>query len=141
MEHITVKTTANQKDSFAVRKAVFIEEQGYENEFDEIDNICDYVTVYYDGQLAGTGRFFPSDEEGTFVFGRIAVLKKFRGLHLGAIILEELEKIAKAKGAKCAVLLAQQYAVGFYEKSGFSLCDDEIEYDEGQPHCRMKKYF
>lgn len=131
--NITVKTKDNQADSFAVRKAVFVDEQGYKNEFDEIDNICDYVTVYCGGKLAGTGRAFPSEENGAFVFGRIAVLKKFRGLHLGAIILEELEKIAKAKGAKCAV--------GFYEKSGFSLCDAEIEYDEGQPHCRMKKYF
>lgn len=139
--NITVKTKDNQADSFAVRKAVFVDEQGYKNEFDEIDNICDYVTIYCGGKLAGTGRAFPSEENGAFVFGRIAVLKKFRGLHLGATILEELEKIAKAKGAKCAVLLAQQYAVGFYEKSGFSLCDAEIEYDEGQPHCRMKKYF
>lgn len=139
--NITVKTKDNQADSFAVRKAVFMDEQGYENEFDEIDDICDYVTVYCDGELAGTGRTFPSGEDGAFVFGRIAVLKKFRGLHLGAVILAELEKIAKEKGAKCAVLLAQQYAVGFYEKSGFSLCDAEIEYDEGQPHCRMKKIF
>lgn len=141
MEHITVKTTANQKDSFAVRKAVFIEEQGYENEFDEIDNICDYVTVYYDGQLAGTGRFFPSDEEGTFAFGRIAVLREFRNRHLGAIILSELEKAARARGGKCAVLLSQEYAIGFYEKSGFSLCDTKVVYDEGQPHRRMKKFF
>ena len=139
--NITVKTKDNQADSFAVRKAVFIDEQGYKNEFDEIDNICDYVTVYCEGKLAGTGRAFPSKENDTFVFGRIAVLKEYRGLHLGAVILAELEKIVKAKGAKCAVLHSQQHAVGFYEKSGFSLCGDEIEYDEGQPHCLMKKYF
>lgn len=138
---ITIKTKDNQSDSFAVRKAVFMDEQGYENEFDEKDNICCYVTVYCDGKLAGTGRTFEADGDGTFVFGRIAVLKEYRGLHLGAVILAELEKVAKAKGAKYVELHAQQYAVGFYEKSGFSLCDDEIEYDEGQPHCRMKKYF
>lgn len=139
--NITVKTKDNQADSFAVRKAVFMDEQGYKNEFDKTDDICDYVTVYCDGELAGTGRAFPAEEDGAFVFGRIAVLKKFRGQHLGAVILAELEKIAKEKDAKCAVLLAQQYVVGFYEKSGFSLCDAEIEYDEGQPHCRMKKIF
>lgn len=139
--NITIKNKDNRADSFAVRKAVFMDEQGYKNEFDEIDDICDYVTVYCDGKLAGTGRTFPAEENGAYVFGRIAVLKEYRGLHLGAVILAELEKIAKEKGAKCAVLLAQQYAVGFYEKSGFSLCGDEIEYDEGQPHCRMKKFF
>lgn len=138
---ITIKNKDNRADSFAVRKAVFMDEQGYKNEFDEIDGICDYVTVYCNGKPAGTGRTFPAEENGAFVFGRIAVLKEYRGLHLGAVILAELEKIAKEKGAKCAVLLAQQYAVGFYEKSGFSLCGDEIEYDEGQPHCRMKKFF
>lgn len=139
--NITIKNKDNRADSFAVRKAVFMDEQGYKNEFDEIDDICDYVTVYCDGKPAGTGRTFPAEENGAYVFGRIAVLKEYRGLHLGAVILAELEKIAKEKGAKCAVLLAQQYAVGFYEKSGFSLCGDEIEYDEGQPHCRMKKFF
>ena len=138
---ITVKTKDNQKDSFAVRKAVFMGEQGYQNEVDETDNICDYVTVYCDDRLAGTGRVFFSEKENAFVFGRIAVLKEFRGLHLGTIILAELEKIAKEKGGKCAVLLSQAYAVGFYQKSGFSLCDDSVIYDEGQPHRRMKKFF
>lgn len=140
MEHITVKTKDNQSDAFAVRKAVFMAEQGYENEFDEIDNYCDYVTIYYDGKVIGTGRTF-ADEENSFVFGRIAVLKEYRGLHLGALIIKELEKTAKSKGAKSAELHAQEYAVGFYEKCGFSLCDDIVEYDEGQPHRRMKKYF
>lgn len=140
MEHITIKTQNNQNDAFAIRKAVFMDEQGYENEFDEIDNRCDYVTIYYDGKVIGTGRTF-FGEDDSFVFGRIAILKEYRGLHLGAVIIEELEKIAKSKGAKSAVLHAQEYAVGFYEKSGFSLCDDTVEYDEGQPHRRMKKYF
>ena len=79
MPTVTVKTKDNQKDAFEIRKSVFVEEQGYENEFDDIDNTCDYVTVYFDGNAVGTGRLFPDPAEpGTYIFGRIAVLKEYR---------------------------------------------------------------
>ena len=140
---ITSKTGRDvQPDAFEVRGKVFMQEQGYENEFDAIDDFCGYV-VLYDGEKAvGTGRFFPDPEKpDTAIFGRIAVLKPYRGRELGRRIMEELEKAALMAGAKRLELVAQEYAVPFYEKCGFSLSDDEILYDEGNPHRRMGKNF
>ena len=39
----------------------FMDEQGYENEFDAIDEDpnCIHVTLYVDGELAGCSRVFP----------------------------------------------------------------------------------
>ena len=140
---VTVKNGREvREDAFAIRRKVFMEEQGYRNEFDEIDETCGFVVLYADGSAVGTGRFFSSEENGKIaVFGRIAVLKEYRGREFGRKIMEELEKAAKKEGFRGAVLTAQEYAVPFYEKCGFSLSDDEILYDEGNPHRRMEKYF
>ena len=48
-------------DAALVRRVVFMDEQGYENEFDAIDEDpnCIHVTLYVDGELAGCSRVFP----------------------------------------------------------------------------------
>lgn len=140
---ISVKYKDNKADAYTVRKAVFMKEQGYKNEFDYIDNVCDYVTVYCDGELAGTGRLYPYDygAENICVFGRIAVLKKFRKNHIGSAILSALEKLALEKDFSKAVLLSQETAVEFYQKNGFVLKNEPVEYDEGHPHFWMEKIF
>lgn len=85
-------------DAALVRRVVFMDEQGYENEFDQIDEAsdCIHVTLYVDGQLAGCSRVFPEAlgrtadaeapvspacdlDEGvaageTYIMGRVAVL-------------------------------------------------------------------
>ena len=85
-------------DAALVRRVVFIDEQGYENEFDAIDEDpnCIHVTLYVDGELAGCSRVFPEElervadaeapvlpacdmDEGvaageTYIMGRVAVL-------------------------------------------------------------------
>ena len=121
MAQITVKIKDNQKDAYSVRLAVFVAEQKFQNEFDDIDNICEYVTLYDENKPIATGRYFPDpkDREDTFVFGRIAVLKPYRGCHIGMALIGSLETAAKLKGGKKAILLAEGHAVGFYEKCGF----------------------
>ncbi len=142
MPNIYIKIKNNQKDAFKIRQTVFVNEQGYENEFDDIDGFCDYVTVYYDEKAVGTGRLFLYNKEpSTYVFGRIAVLKEYRNLHLGATIISALEDVLKAKNGHKAILLSQENAIGFYQKCGFSLKDGQTVYDEGHPHRWMEKYF
>ena len=53
------------EDAALVRRAVFMDEQGYEIEFDQIDEAssCIHVTLYVDGQLAGCSRVFPEELE------------------------------------------------------------------------------
>ena len=45
-------------DAALVRRAVFMDEQGYESEFDAIDEAqtCIHVTLYVDGELTGCSR-------------------------------------------------------------------------------------
>lgn len=89
-------------DAALVRRVVFMDEQGYENEFDAIDEDpnCIHVTLYVDGELAGCSRVFPEEleraadaeapvspacdlDEGvaageTYIMGRVAVLPSMR---------------------------------------------------------------
>ena len=141
MSQITVKIKDNQKDAYSVRLAVFVAEQKFQNEFDDTDKICEYVTLYDGNKCIATGRYFP-DPKGnkeTFVFGRIAVLKPYRGGHIGMSVIAALETAAKLKGGKKALLLAEGHAVGFYEKCGFTKTADRVVYCEACPCYWMEK--
>lgn len=118
-----------------IREKVFVLEQGFENEFDDIDNIA-YHLVVFDKEPVGTARMF--DEEGTMILGRIAVLKEYRHLHIGSQILQALENKAKELGYHEVVLSAQVRAKSFYEKNGY-VCFGEEYLDEYCPHIHMKK--
>lgn len=63
---LTVRFDARDA-AFDVRKRVFMDEQGYENEFDQIDDDprCIHVTLYVDGEVAGCSRVFPEELERT----------------------------------------------------------------------------
>ena len=114
---IILKTEQNKRDWILIRTEVFMKEQGFNNEFDEIDNSAVHLTVYADGEPAGCGRVF--EENGYFVIGRIAVRKQFRNLGLGKVVMDGLEKIAMEKGAKKIRLTAQIRAKGFYKRLGY----------------------
>lgn len=141
MSDITVKIKDNQKDAYSVRLAVFVAEQKFENEFDDIDNICEYVTLYDGDKAIATGRYYPDPKgrENVFVFGRVAVLKAYREKHVGMSVIAALETAAKLKGGEKAVLLAKGSAVGFYEKCGFVKSECPTVYSEGRPCYWMEK--
>ena len=61
-----------------IREKVFIEEQGFEVEFDNIDESATHILLTIDGDPAATGRVFPK-EDGVYILGRIAVLPQYRG--------------------------------------------------------------
>lgn len=128
----------NQKeDCFYIRKIVFMDEQGFENEYDEIDNNATFITIY-DGDLCiGCARLF-NGEENIKIFGRLAILKKYRGKKLGTKVLQYAEKIAKEQGAKEIHLHAQCQAIDFYIPFGYETYG-EIELDESVEHQWMKK--
>lgn len=141
MAEITVRIKDNQKDAYSVRLAVFVAEQKFHDEFDDTDNICEYVTLYDDEKPIATGRYFsdPKGDKDTYVFGRIAVLKPYRNSHIGMSVIAALETAAKLKGGKRAILLAEESAVGFYEKCGFKRTKSRTVYSEGCPCHWMEK--
>ncbi len=120
-----------------IRQDVFMKEQGFSYEFDERDNTAKHILLFADSKAAGVGRFF-TDDGVEYHIGRLAVLKKYRGLHLGSEIMKAAELEIKALGGKKAVLSAQYRAKGFYEKNGYTAYGD-IYFDEHVEHINMKK--
>lgn len=125
------------KDAAQIRQNVFIEEQGFQNEFDEIDGRAYHVVLYVGKSPAATGRTFEA-EDGVYCIGRVAVLKQYRGQGLGAVVLELLETKAAELGAGQVRLSAQLQARTFYEKHGYAAYGAEYR-DEFCPHIGMKK--
>lgn len=119
-----------------VRTKVFIEEQGFENEFDDIDSECTHMLFFIDGSPAGCLRYFK--EDGEYHIGRVAVLPKFRERHLGSQMMKNAEDEIRSEGGKCVFVSAQCRVSEFYEKSGYEAIGD-IYYDEFCPHIKMKK--
>ena len=75
------------EDAALVRRVVFMDEQGYENEFDAIDEDpnCIHVTLYVDGELAGCSRVFPEELERATDAERLGRRRRGGGdLHYGA---------------------------------------------------------
>lgn len=126
------------EDANYIRRNVFIEEQGFENEFDDIDDISTHILIYESSDPVATCRLYYNDERQSYVIGRIAALKKFRGKNYGAELIKMAEQeIVKMKG-RTVQLLAQVRVSAFYKKNGY-IASEEIHVDEGCPHVWMKK--
>lgn len=126
------------EDGYWVRRKVFIEEQKVpeELEIDEYDKAADHVIVYINNSPVATGRLVAINGED--LFGRIAVLKEYRGRGLGKIVVDNLINRAEEKGIEEVHLHAQLTAKGFYESLGFEAYG-EIFDDAGIDHIGMKK--
>ena len=118
-----------------IRIDVFINEQGFENEFDDIDKTAKFVLLSIDGKAVGTCRFFPSNIEGD---AHMAVRKLYRGQNLGSKIMHAAENGIRRDGFKTCSLSAQVQAKPFYESLGYVAEGDEY-LDEGCPHVMMRK--
>ena len=138
MKNIII-TKGMQKDAAYIREEVFMKEQGFENEFDDIDARAYHAVLYVDGVPAANGRLFTDDpERKIWTVGRIAVLKEMRKLHLGSDIMQILEEQCKAVGGERIQLSAQCQAQPFYEKCAYTASGD-IYMDEHCPHIHMEK--
>lgn len=126
------------KDAVKIRKEVFMEEQGFHDEFDETDGNAVHLVLYIDQIPAATCRFFPGQTQGEYIVGRIAVEKEFRGKHLGSRILSAAESEIRNSGGSTVRLHAQQQARPFYEKQGYTAFG-EPDFEEDCPHIWMEK--
>ena len=125
-------------DAMLVRKTVFIDEQGFKDEFDETDKTATHLVAYDGNKPIAVCRFFWSDERASYLIGRLAVIQDYRGLQLGAKMIKKSEELIKKKGGKEVWLHSQEQAVEFYKKQGYRVCS-EMEYEEFCPHYWMKK--
>ena len=128
--------TALPQEAKDIRIEVFMKEQGFENEFDDIDNISFHIVVFDEEKPIGTCRFFKENDH--YTIGRVAVLKEYRNQHIGNALLESAEKEIKKLNGDLIVVHAQVRVSPFYEKQGY-IQFGQIDDDEGVPHMWMKK--
>lgn len=132
-----LKGTDNLTDAFAIRRKVFIEEQGVPEdiELDSLDQTSGHIVIYDDKRPIGTGRLL--EEDGLVLIGRVAVLKEYRSQKIGSIVVNQLRAKAFKDGATEVHLHAQKAVQGFYEKLGFVAYGEEFE-EAGIRHISMK---
>ncbi|MEU1052422.1 GNAT family N-acetyltransferase [Streptomyces sp. NPDC005876] len=140
---------ADRDACFAVRKDVFVAEQGVPEdiEYDAHDAGAVHVlAVGEDGVPLGTGRLLYGAEAagktggdpGVGSLGRLAVTRAARGLGVGAALVRAIEEAARARGLAAVDLHAQTHALGFYEKLGYEAYGPEFP-DAGIPHRAMRR--
>ena len=123
----------------SIREAVFIDEQGFQSEFDEIDKEAIHIVLYDEDDVpVATCRVFWNEEMNAYTLGRLAVIKKCRGKNIGSAVVKEAERYVQKMGGKDIVLHSQCKAADFYRKLGFIEFGD-IEDEQGCPHIWMKK--
>ena len=130
-------TTTDLYEILRLRSAVFVVEQTCP--YQDIDG-SDYESLHIyceeDGQLLAYLRLYLQDTETmTARIGR--VISAQRGIGLGSKILSAGITAAKEElHARHIFIEAQSYAIGFYEKAGFTVCGEEF-LEDGIPHVPM----
>ncbi|SED57883.1 GNAT family N-acetyltransferase [Streptomyces sp. TLI_105] len=141
--------TEDREACFAVRREVFVEEQGVpqELEYDTYDATAVHVlAVREDGLPLGTGRLLhgadalgkTGGDASVGSLGRLAVAKAARGLGVGAALVRAVEDVARERGLSAVDLHAQTHALGFYERLGYVAYGPEFP-DAGMPHRAMRR--
>ncbi|MFI8303319.1 GNAT family N-acetyltransferase [Streptomyces sp. NPDC085927] len=134
---------------FAVRKEVFVAEQGVPEdlEYDAHDAGAVHVLALgEDGEPLGTGRLLhggaaaakTGGDTSVGSLGRLAVTRRARGLGIGAALVRGIEEAARARGLTAVDLHAQTHALGFYERLGYVAYGPEFP-DAGMPHRAMRR--
>lgn len=108
-----------QPFAYYVRKKVFIEEQGLVDEIDEIDATAKHFVVMDGEKPVACCRLFYDEKRQSFLVGRFAVLKDYRGLHLGRDLMRAVEEYVQIQKGKSIGVHAQLPVRGFYEKLGY----------------------
>lgn len=126
------------QEAVQIRMAVFVEEQGFNEEFDTIDDISTHLVLFCDDKAAAVCRFYFDDVKKEYLIGRLAVLPQYRGKGYGADLVIEAERMIRSRGGSSISLHSQCQAQRFYEKLGFSAYG-ESDFDEDCPHQWMTK--
>lgn len=132
-----IAETAEIDTCLALRRAVFIDEQGIAeaDEIDDLDGQAVHLLARIAGRPVGTARLLRKGDSGKI--GRVCVLPEARGTGLGAALIRA--GIAHFAGDPALVavrLSAQDHAIGFYEKLGFAAYGPAYD-DAGIPHRDM----
>ncbi|MCR5505624.1 MAG: GNAT family N-acetyltransferase, partial [Bacilli bacterium] len=142
---LTLKPVTTPLEMFIMcdlRHKVFVEEQGFSYEIEmveEEEKSAKNFLIYLKDKPIGCMRYRPY-EKG-YKIERVAMLKEYRGHGYGASSVKFLMDMIGEKYNPCDVYVHSQMQVNnFYVKLGFEPYDDII-YEGGVPHQKMKKHY
>jgi predicted GNAT family N-acyltransferase len=139
MEVRRVESVDELEAALAVRRSVFVEDQGVpeHRELDGRDDTATHFLAVDDDRAVGTARLREYDSARAKV-ERVAVRPSDRGRGLGRDLMSVVEAHAAEEGYDEVVLHAQLPVVDFYERLGYEVTSEEFE-DAGIPHREMRK--
>lgn len=113
------------------RTRVFVVEQNCAyQEVDEKDDEAEHVMMTVGDQLAAYARIVPHDDKKHISFGRVLVVKEFRGRSLGRqIVAKTIEEIKKDYPGNKIKIEGQSYLKNFYESFGFQAVSEPYPID------------
>ncbi|WP_135363550.1 GNAT family N-acetyltransferase [Halosimplex halophilum] len=129
---------ADREAALAVRREVFVEEQGVPEDIEmdgKDDEAVHFVAV--DDDPVGAARLREVDPDVGKV-ERVAVVADRRGEGLGRALMDRLEATAADRGIDRLTMHAQTHVEGFYERLGYERTSDVFE-EAGIDHVEMEK--
>ncbi|ELY72680.1 GNAT family N-acetyltransferase [Natrinema pallidum] len=139
LEVRAAETDRERDDAFAVRRAVFVEEQGVDEEleYDDHDETAVHFVAYDGAEPIGAARL-REYEAGVGKVERVAVRKSHRDDGVGRALMNALEQRAIDAGITALKLHSQTRAADFYRSLGYERHGEEFE-EAGIPHVEMRK--
>lgn len=138
-----VSSKEEWEKAYDIRLKVFVQEQSVpqENELDDLDPECiHWIVCKENGQAVGTLRLYVDKmDPRKGKLGRMAVLKEYRRLGIGKMLIGELVEYATQTNLSKITCHSQEYIQDFYKSCGFKVESQEIFMEEGIPHVLMSK--
>jgi putative N-acetyltransferase (TIGR04045 family) len=136
----SARTEDEKSQAFAIRHAVFVEEQRLFNgsDQDEHDRSAILLVARKNDRIIGTVRIFPDDSQGSghWIGSRLAVHRDFRVFRVGASLVKEAMRRVKKKGGTLFSARIQEKNVRFFQKLGWAAVGP-MEVYCGHPHQLM----
>lgn len=122
----------------AVRRAVFVEEQGIfeDDDRDAWDEGAVKVVATSGDRVVGAVRLYPLDEAGLWKGDRLAVLRDARRLRVGAPLVRFAVATAGERGGGRMIARIQARNVAFFQHLGWTSVGDPRDY-RGASHQDM----
>lgn len=126
--------------AFAVRRAVFCQEQGIAeaSEFDEHDATAEHMVAIEDDRIVGALRWRRYGGAGKAKIERVAVVPEARGRRVASQMLARLLARLDTLEVGESMLHAQLTAMNVYRRLGF-VAEGEVFDEDGIDHMAMRR--
>lgn len=124
------------QEAAKLRQEVFVDEQGFIDEFDEYDCKAIHLVMFDIDEPVATLRFY-DEGQGSWHVGRVAVKKSRRGEGLGRVLMDKAFEIVRKMGGTAMTVGAQEDKAGFYKRCGFEQYGEKY-FEQDYPHVNMR---